>query len=157
MWEWEPDVMSRLDVRDSMGPAAPVQAGLCVVMVCTDLSEAELVGQYLSELNTGCLVTYRRTEDLQCNTPAGRVALIVLATQEGAPSLRRALRWLRNRWPRCPLAVVGDAGCGDHELAAREGGALYLTRPVPPSQWAAVLSHVLTGTERQAEGSGQLK
>ena len=54
----------------------------CVVMVCADAGEAEQVGKQLSKLNTGCLVTYRRTEDLFQNRPAGHVALIILALNQ---------------------------------------------------------------------------
>jgi len=120
------------------------QRSLCIVMVCTDLYEAEQVGRQLSQLNTGCLVTYRRTQDLLCNAPAGKIALVILATNSDASIIKRTLGWLRRRWPRCSIAVVGDIGGSENELAAREGGAFYLTRPVPPEQWSAVLSHVLT-------------
>ena len=60
----------------------PAESCLCIVMVCTDMSEANQVGRQLSEVNSGCLVTYRRVQDLTHNAPAGKVALIILATQD---------------------------------------------------------------------------
>jgi len=139
-----------LDQRERFRPALrPVAAGgLCVVMACADREEADQVGRHLWELNTGCLVTYLRAGDLMLNTPSGRVALVILATRESVPVLRRTLEWLRRRWPSCPITVVGDAGCGDHEMAAREGGAVFLARPVTDQQWLAILSHSL-GIERR--------
>lgn len=116
-----------------------------IVMVCTDMSEADQVGKQLSELNKGCLVAYRKVEDLIANAPSGKVALIILATNDNAEVTARMLKWLRHQWPRCPLTVVGDGGCGEQEMAAREGGACYLARPIAPEQWAAMLSHVLGG------------
>ena len=77
------------------------------------------------------------------NAPSGRVALVILATSDVPAVLARTLRWLRHRWPKCPVTVVGDVGSGEHEIAARQGGATYLTRPVSDQQWAAVLSNVL--------------
>jgi DNA-binding response OmpR family regulator len=117
-------------------------------MVCTDISEAELVSRQLSELNSGCLVTYRRAEDLIRNAPMGRVALIILATSDAPAAIGRTLKWLRRRWPRCPITVVGDQGSGELEMTARKGAACYLTRPVTPEQWTAVLTHVLGQPQR---------
>ncbi len=128
----------------------PATGRLCIVMVCTDISEADQVGRQLSEVNTGCLVTYRRMEDLMYSSPTGKVALVILATDDKPAVLSRMLKWLGRRWPSCPVTVVGDEGCGDYEMAARIGGANYLTRPVAPQQWSAVLSHVLR-EQAQAE------
>jgi len=83
------------------------------------------------------------------NTPSGKVALVILATDDSAPLLRRSLDWLRRRWPGCPITVIGDTGCGEHEMAAREGGANFLTRPVSPEQWSAILSQALGTARRQ--------
>jgi hypothetical protein len=112
-------------------------------MTCADVSEADQVGQLLLQVHSGSLVTYSRSEDLMLNQPTGSVALIILANHESPAVLRRLLAWLRNRWPRCPVTVVGNTGCGETEMAAREGGACYLTRPVPEEHWAAVLSGAL--------------
>jgi FixJ family two-component response regulator len=137
-------------VSDVVAPVKrPVARGLCIVMVCTDHGEAEQVARLLSEVNSGCMVTYRRAEDLVHNAPTGRVALVVLANNSVAPALGRTLRWLRHRWPRCPVAVVGDTGCGDHEMAAREGGAFFLTRPVAPEEWSSLLDHVLEAPRQE--------
>ena len=134
----------------------PAGVRVCIVMACTDMSEADKVGETLLELNMGCLVTYRRAEDLMYNAPAGKVALVILATRDNPTMVRRTLRWLRHRWPRSPVMVVGDEGCGDHEMAARTGGANYLARPITPQQWSALLCHALGGTrQRRAEGAAQ--
>jgi len=126
-------------------PPAMRSGGKCtlVVMVCADMREAGQVGRQLTEVNTGCLVTYRRAEELQRNVPTGKVALVILATEDRPQMTRRTLRWLKQRWPRCPITVVGNAGCGEDEMVAREGGAVYLTRPVTDEHWRAVLVHAL--------------
>ena len=131
-------------VEDRFKPAsAPGVRGPYIVMVCADMSEAEAVGRSLSELNTGCLVSYCRAADVAVSPPAGEVALFVLATNEGPETIRLMLEWLRRYWPRSPVAVVGDAGCGRHEMVARAGAAAYLIRPVPPHQWRALLQHAI--------------
>jgi DNA-binding NtrC family response regulator len=112
-------------------------------MVCADMSEADQISRQLEQLDGGYLVTYRRAEDLVHNSPAGRVALVILATNDSAVVLGRTLKWLRRRWPRCPITVVGDRGGGETELAARKEAACYLTRPVDPEQWRALLVHAL--------------
>jgi len=133
-----------VDERDYVSSALrPAKGGLCILMACTDMREADQVGRQLLEVNSSCLVTYRRAEDFMRNAPSGRVALVILATSDTPVVLGRTLRWLRHRWPRCPVTVVGDVGEGEHELAARKGGAYYLARPVSDEQWASILSHVL--------------
>jgi len=100
-----------------------------------------MIGQQLSQPDHGCWVGYRRCEDLMGNPPRLEASLVVLATDEAPRALQRTLRWLRGRWPRCSVVVVGDEGCGPQERAAREGAASYLTRPVTPQQWAALRVH----------------
>jgi DNA-binding NtrC family response regulator len=112
-------------------------------MACGDAAEAAQVSRQLSQVNRGCLITYRRAEDLYFNSPSGKVALIILAGSDRPEALTATLRWMRHRWPHCPIAVIGDTGGGDMELAARKGGASYLARPVTPEQWAALVMHVL--------------
>lgn len=131
----------------SFEPAALRSPGgrMYVVMACDDMSEADQVGRQLLELNMGCLVTYQRCDDILRNAPAGQVVLAILATRDEPLQLRRTLAWLRRRWPRCPVAVVGDTGCGDHEMAARESGANFLTRPVVSQEWLSLVSHALGG------------
>jgi DNA-binding response OmpR family regulator len=119
-------------------------------MACSDMQEAGQVAGCLAELNTGCLVTYLKAEDLLLNAPGGPVALIILATDDSSRVLRRTLSWLRHRWPACPITVVGDEGCGDYEMAAREGGATFLTRPVSPEHWSAIVLQAFRSV-RQAE------
>ena len=125
------------------GPSAmrPSGSGLCIVMVCTDTEEAQQVGRLLSHPNNGYLITYRRSQDLVLNPPTNRVVLVVLAARDHSQVVARTLQWLRHRWPHCPVTVVGDAGCGEHEIVARTGGAIYLTRPVTSEDWSAILSH----------------
>ena len=124
---------------------------VCIVMACADMREADLVGKQLLEVNSACLVTYRRAEDLMYNLPTGKVALFILATADTPAVVGRTLRWLRHRWPRCPVTVVGDAGGGAHEIAAREGGAYYLTRPVSPQQWTSLVTHALPGSKSRKD------
>jgi FixJ family two-component response regulator len=143
-----------MDQRDEgyASPAIrPARGGACVVVVCTDMSEADQIGRQLLELDTGCLVTYRKTEDLMYNCPASRVAIVILATDDAPPMLTRTLKWLGNRWPRCPITVVGDEGCGEHEIAARQGRASFLARPVSDRQWTDLLGHALVGPARLEE------
>ena len=136
-------------LRSQDGPATRlVEHGLCIVMVCTDSSEAEGVSRQLLKLNRGVMVTYRRAEDMIYNAPAGKVALVILATEDSATTLSRTLRWLKSHWPGSSVAIVGDVGCGEHEMTARQGGAAYLTRPVLPEQWYALVSHAVRGRVR---------
>jgi len=124
---------------------------VCILMACADQSEAAQISrQLLLQQNSGCLVTYRRAQDLMYNSANGKVALVILATDDSPGVLARTLRWLRARWPGCPLAVVGNHGGGSEELAARAGGALYLTRPVRSEIWADLLNHVLSSHDREA-------
>ncbi|MCD6303518.1 MAG: hypothetical protein J7M21_00980 [Planctomycetes bacterium] len=116
---------------------------MCVVMACSDMREADEVGRLLSEQNNGCLVSYMRAADVMLNQPSGRVVLVILATNDPPDVLGRLLDWLRNRWPGCPVVVVGDAGGGPCEMAARRGGATYLLRPVRREEWRAVMSRAL--------------
>ena len=103
------------------------------------MSEADQIGRQLLKLNSGCLVTYLRLEELMFLSPAGKVALVILAANDTPTMTRRTLSWLRHRWPGCPITVVADAGGGEQEVAAREGGANFLTRPVPMDQWREIL------------------
>ena len=146
-----------MDTREYDGLAFRPTSGrsLCAVMACSDMQEAVQVGRCLSELNMGCLVTYLKAEDLVLNAPAGPVALVILATDDSAAVLGRTLVWLRNRWPGCPISVVGNAGCGDHEMAARENGAMYVTRPVRDAEWSAILSHAFGRIRKLLAGAGK--
>jgi DNA-binding NtrC family response regulator len=112
-------------------------------MACDDLSQAEEVSQRLCQLNTGALVVYGRRADLLSSPPSGRIAAVIVDTHESQAAVCRALEWVRNRWPGCPITVVGDCGGGEQEMAARQGGASYLTRPVTEEQWLSLLGHAL--------------
>jgi FixJ family two-component response regulator len=134
-------------VREELA-SRPVVGSMFVVMACSDMQEADEVGRCLSDLKTGCLITYLKAEDLALNAPSGTVALVILATDDSSVVLGKTLDWLRHRWPRCPITVVGDVGCGEHEMAAREGGATFLTRPVSPGHWLAILSHAFSKAQQ---------
>ena len=121
---------------------------LCIVMACEDLSEAAQVSVQLSQVNKGTLITYRRAKDIVINPPSGRVALIILSDDGGPEAIGGILTWMRRRWPRCPITVIGETGGGEDEMTARKGGASYLTRPVSAGQWAGLIRHAL-GAERQ--------
>jgi hypothetical protein len=41
------------------------------------------------------------------------------------------------------VTVVGQAGGQRQEMTARQGGALYLTRPVQAECWSEMVSHVM--------------
>jgi len=127
---------------------------LCIVVACEDAAEAADVGCHISQVHTGTLVTYRKAEDILLNAPAGRVALIVLAGGDDPSHIGRILSWIRRRWPRCPVAVIGNGGDAAMETAARIGGASYLARPVGPEQWVALVGHVLTMRGRIATEAG---
>ena len=116
------------------------EGGVCIVMVCADMSEAEQVGRMLLQYNNACLITYRRVRDLVDSKPSGQVALIILATDHEPYPLARMLSWLRNLWPDSLLVVVGNEGSGQHEVAARSNGAIYFTRPVQAHEWSSVLT-----------------
>ena len=131
----EPLIDRKIDQR--------VSEKLYIVMACEDLDEAAQVGRQLSQVNNGALITYRRAEDVMLNCPSGRVALIILANSDDPEAIGRTLSWMRHRWSRCPVVVIGEMGGGATELAARKGGASYLARPVSPQQWASMVQHVL--------------
>ena len=138
-----------MSARDQDGPALrPATGCLCIVMACTDMNEADQVSRQLLQFDSGYLVTYRRASDIVRNAPAGKVALVILATEDHPQVICRTLKWLRRRWPRCPITVVGDRGGGDLEMTARKEAACYLTRPVSPEQWRALLTHAM-GLTRQ--------
>lgn len=141
--------MAEVDARLAMR-----RERLCIVMACGNAEEAAEVGQQLSQVDTGTLVTYRRAEDLLLNAPAGRVALVILAGSDEPQAVSRILLTLRNRWPRCPLVVVGNDGGGAMERAARAGGANFLVRPVRSEEWSALIDHVLSVKARIANRLG---
>lgn len=141
---YKPERSLTLLEREHNRPAIRLvgRGSTCVVMACSDMREADEVGRQLTESNSACLVTYFRSQDLLLNSPTGRVALVILATEDSPLVLRTTLAWLRHRLPHCPVTVVANSGCGDYERVAREGGATFLVRPVSSDQWAAVLTSV---------------
>ena len=124
---------------------------VCIVVVCAD-DEADQISRQLPEVNARCLITYRRVEDLVFNAPTGEVALVILAANDDPATTQRTLKWLRHRWPGCPISVVSQTGGEEHEMSARKGGAMYLTRPVEPKQWSAMVSEVLGRPHRAGSG-----
>lgn len=121
--------------------------GPCIAMSCTEECEADQVGQALLQQNTGVLITYRSAMDLIQNAPRGALAMAILAGRECPAEVRTALSWLRRRHPHCPVAVVADTGCGEEELAARLGGAIFMTRPLADEQWSALLTAAARGLQ----------
>jgi DNA-binding NtrC family response regulator len=109
-------------------------------MSCTEESEVYRVGHALLKQKTGVLITYRSATDLIQNAPNGSVAMVILAGRECPTEMRAAFDWLKRRHPHCPVAVVADTGAGEQELAARSGGAIFMTRPVDDEQWSALLT-----------------
>ncbi len=114
-----------------------------VALICAGGSEVQQAAQAVLQLNNGCLVTFQRVMDLLHNCPVGRLNMIIVSSQGQAQTLEDGLSRLRQRWPHCPLAVIGGKGAGAHELVARQHAAAYLTRPVTQLQWSALVSAVL--------------
>jgi ABC-type sulfate/molybdate transport systems ATPase subunit len=139
------------DVEARVPAMRPARSNLCIVMVCSDCDEAEEIGREFLKVKTGCLRTYRSTYDVLENPPREPVAAVILATSDDPETTGQTLQWMRHRWPRCPLTVVGDLGGEEHEMAARENSANFLTRPVASSQWRAIANHA-TGQEQDLEG-----
>lgn len=128
----------------STTPAMRLASGrVCVLMTAAQKSEADEVGRKLLEQNEACFVTYQEAEELLSNVPVGRIALVILAADESPSVIRGVLGRLRGRWMNCPLAVIGDIGGGEHEMAARECGAFFFTRPVSREQWSALVEHAV--------------
>lgn len=123
----------------------------CLVMVCNDQNEADQVASLLEQYDSGCLVTYRRAGDLLLNAPHGRVSLVILAGDDTPSVVGRMLKWLRRRWPGCPVTVLGSPESRDLELAARSGGASYLVRPVSTEEWVATVAHALQPAHSKSE------
>ena len=115
----------------------------CPLSVCDEAAEAARLGSQISKVHSGTLVTYRKAEDILLNAPAGRVVLIILAADDDPARLGKTLSWMRRRWHRCPVTVVGTEGNVEQETAARMEGATYLTRPVGPEEWVSLVQHVL--------------
>ena len=124
-------------------PGTKHRQRLCIVVACENAAEAAQISHQVSQVHMGTLVTYRRAEDMLLSVPAGRVALIILAADNDPERIGKTLLWMRRRWPRCPITVIGDAGGNAVEMAARTNGAHYLTRPVGPEEWAALVEHTL--------------
>ena len=122
----------------------------CIAMSCTEESEACQVGQALLHQNTGVLITYRSATELIHNAPNGAIAMVILAGRECPTEMHEVFDWLKRRHPHCPTAVIADAGAGDEELAARIGGAIFMTRPMDDDQWSALLT---VATARGLQGN----
>ena len=114
-----------------------------IVMICKSDAEIKQVSELLLQVNRATLIAYYRLEDLVLNRPNGEVALFILADGDELETLNKMLEWLRYRWPRSRLAVVGNQGGGEVEITARKGGAYFLTRPVSRWEWEALLDHLL--------------
>lgn len=115
------------------------QYGSCIVAVCENQREAEEINSAFLKVSHGCLQWYTQISDLMKNLPTRRVVSLILATGDSPAAMGQTLRWMRYRWPRCLITVVGDVGCSSHEMAARQNGASYLIRPVTAEEWTAVI------------------
>jgi DNA-binding NtrC family response regulator len=128
---------------------------LCVLLTCDRPAEADLARLAVSQVNNTILATYRKSKEILASRPVGRAALVILAAAEEAHAVRRTLSWLRHGWPRCPVAVVGEAGSVEMELTARIGGASFLPRPVDPGAWTSIIHHALAKADRVTMGLGR--
>jgi DNA-binding NtrC family response regulator len=129
----------------------PGQCVNCIVMACEDHGEAEAIDREMLQVNTRRLRAYESLWQFRENPPREHVAAVILATSDDPETVRQALQWTRQRWPHCSVTVVGDVGGEAHEIAARENGANFLTRPVTSAQWRAVVGHA-AGREQYLEG-----
>jgi hypothetical protein len=95
-------------------------------------------------VNIGSIVVYHRLVDLLHAPPRGEdLGLIVLGDQIEPAALVRTLRWLARQYPLATLAVLADTGSGACEVAARLGGAVFLTRPYQQPDWSDLLGHTV--------------
>lgn len=129
----------------------PGRSARFIVMACDDPDEASQVGQELLQLNSGRLRVYDGIWQFMEHPPREHVAAVILATRDDPETMGQTLQWTRHRWPRCSVAVIADTGGDGHEMAARENGANFFTRPVTSAQWRAIVCHA-TGTEQYLEG-----
>jgi hypothetical protein len=109
-------------------------------MVCGDQEETGRIEEEFSKVESGCLQVYTKIVDLMNNLPTGRVVSVIVATTDGPSIMGQALSWIRHRWPRCSITVIGDVGCNGLEMAARRNSANFLTRPVTTEEWTAILT-----------------
>ena len=135
---------SMKELAQQAGTVVQGALGQSVVVVVGLAGESDRVRQCLARHDQARLVTYRHCEELMYCVPAGPVSLIVVDTYDPPPVTELTVEWLRHCWPDTLLCVIGEADGLDQELSARKGGALYLARPVPLSQWEDLLGHVLS-------------
>ena len=143
-------------VKSGKNKAAVSPAGVrsCVVLITQDANETEMVGEFISKVNMCVHVTYRRLEDFMLSPPVHPVTMVIIATTSPPELTRRVLAWIRNRWRRCSVTVIGETGSGLYELQARMGGANFLTRPVADGEWAALFSFLTSEDYAMREPRG---
>jgi hypothetical protein len=112
------------------------------VLVCGDGGEVSAALQDES-LGGGATLFYSSSSDLLRAQPAAGMVLVVFGQLVPLEQLGRLLRWARHRWPRCCMAVIGQAGQAGREMAARCGGALYLVPPDLEQQVSQLAEHLL--------------
>ena len=120
-------------------------------MACEDPDEPQQIGHEIRQLNNSCLRAFDGVWQFMENPPREHVVAVILATRDDPETMGQALQWMRHRWPHCPVTVVSDVGGEGHEMAARQNGANFLTRPVTLAQWRAVVRHAI-GREKYLEG-----
>ncbi|MCY2924394.1 MAG: hypothetical protein NT031_02990 [Planctomycetota bacterium] len=136
--------------EQSVARASAKQAS-CIVMICGG-KEAGPVERELAGRKIGRLMAYHRVEDMVQSPPAGPVAMVILAKEEDPAGTRKTLRWLRQRWPSCPITLVSGDGGVDREMTARQGGAFYLTSGEAARQLPAMVSHALRAQVGETAG-----
>jgi len=134
-----------------MSAMRPTDEGACAIALCARAGEVDRLGRLITTVNNGSLISYRRWEDFICNPPRSAIGMFVVGADEAPADLLQALHWLRERYPRHLIVVVGDEGGGEQEMTARRGGASYVTRPVPAETWWQLLSHAFAGRVRASQ------
>lgn len=140
--------------RDVSGCAPALRPGRwerCIVVACEDHDDTEAIDRELSQVKRSRLRAYEGLWQLREHPPRQDVAAVILATSDDPETIGQTLQWARHRWPRCLATVVGDVGGESQEMAARQNGANFLTRPVTKVQWRAVVRHAI-GREQSLEG-----
>lgn len=127
----------------------------CDVLVCGDGGEVSAALQDES-LGGGATLFYSSASDLLRAQPAAGMVLVMFGQLVPLEQLGRLLRWARHRWPKCCMAVIGQAGQTGREMAARCGGALYLVPPDLEQQVSELAGHLFSepvGTDGRLEGT----
>jgi hypothetical protein len=102
-------------------------------------SEVDGIGRCLTRVDAGRVFAFQQSKDVQANIPAGDVDLVVLTASRSLDAVERMLRWIRHRWPKSLILVLGEDGSDLLERKARQNGALFMPRPISDKLWKSVL------------------